>query len=128
MKTVTAAIIVKENKVLLARKRHGKQLAGHWEFPGGKLEPDETLEQCLERELFEELGVKTRICDMFAESEYVYSHGAFKVIAFFAEIKNGDIIPVDHDIVDYIPIKDLLQYNLAPADVPIAEKLIKEKV
>lgn len=128
MKIVTAAIILKDNKVLIARKRQNKDLAGYWEFPGGKLEPNESMEDCLERELFEELGVKAKIGEMFAESEYVYPHGAFNIKAFFAEIIKGDIVPIDHDIVDFIPITELLDYNLAPADIPIAKQLIKAKL
>lgn len=57
MKIVTAAIIFKNNRVLLTRRKSSQKLEGYWEFPGGKIEGNETPQECMERELFEELGV-----------------------------------------------------------------------
>jgi mutator protein MutT len=58
MQIVTCAVIGKDDKILIARRKSGDQMAGKWEFPGGTIEPGETLEQCLKRELLEELGVE----------------------------------------------------------------------
>ena len=59
MRQVTAAVLVRDGKVLIAQRKRGNALAGKWEFPGGKLEPGETSEACLRRELLEEFGVKS---------------------------------------------------------------------
>lgn len=69
MKQVTAAVIEKDGRVLIAQRKTGDALAGKWEFPGGKLEPGETPEACLRRELREEFGVETEIGDFICSSE-----------------------------------------------------------
>lgn len=68
MKTVTAAIVVRDRHVFLARRAVDQKLAGFWEFPGGKLEGDETLRECLVRELREELGVSSTAGTVLRES------------------------------------------------------------
>ncbi len=92
-----------------------------WEFPGGKVEPGETLQQCLERELKEELGLTCQVDEEILRSEYVYEHGSFNLVALKTTIRSGDITLSVHDKFDWVPIKDLLSYHLAPADVPIAK-------
>ena len=67
-KFVTAAIILRDDRVLLARRSSGQKLAGFWEFPGGKVEAGETPESCLARELEEELGIGVHVGRKFAES------------------------------------------------------------
>ncbi len=126
MKTVTAAIIIEDERILLARRGPAQQLAGYWEFPGGKVEEGESLEECLKREIHEELGLATDIGDVFAQSEYHYDHGAFRLIAMRAYIISGEIRLHVHDQAEWVPIPDLLNYDLAPADIPIAQKLIAE--
>jgi 8-oxo-dGTP diphosphatase len=61
MVRVTAAVIEREGQVLIARRGEGRALAGKWEFPGGKIEPGETPEQCLVREVREEFGIEAEI-------------------------------------------------------------------
>ena len=60
-KIVTAAIVLQDNKVLLTRRALGQSLEGYWEFPGGKVEEGESLQECLKREIFEELGVQVML-------------------------------------------------------------------
>ncbi len=72
MKRVTAAIIVKKNHIFLAQRPAGDPLAGKWEFPGGSIEPGETPEQCLTRELCEEFGIRATVGRFFCESRYSY--------------------------------------------------------
>ena len=125
MKQVTAAIIVSDNKVLLARRDEGERLSGFWEFPGGKIEGNESPQSCLERELQEELGLETKAYEVLAESQYHYEHGSFYLLALRTEIIGGEIELNVHDAVEWVSINELMQYKLAPADIPIAEKLKK---
>jgi len=125
MTIVTAAIIIKKNKVLIARRNAGS-LSGFWEFPGGKIEQGETVQECLARELFEEFGVQAKVGEVFAESEYKYDHGTIKLIALHAEIAETKLTSNAHDKVGWINPKDLLSFKLAPADIPIAEKIVDE--
>jgi 8-oxo-dGTP diphosphatase len=82
LKHVAAAIVIKEGKVLVTRRGPGETLEGHWEFPGGKLECDERPQDCIVRELAEELGVSSIAGDVYAQSIYEYPGGAILLISF----------------------------------------------
>ncbi len=123
MKIVTAAIIKKDNKVLLARRNQYQKLAGLWEFPGGKLENGESIQKCIERELNEEFEISSKAGKILTESIYTYEHGSIKLIAIEVEIKNDKFKLKVHDDIQWVEIKNLLNYDLAPADIPIAKYL-----
>jgi len=106
--------------VLLTRRAEGEKLAGCWEFPGGKVQEGETPEACLARELREELTLECTIGARVAASEYHYDHGAFEIVAYEAEIVSGTLTLSVHDQAEWVPIASLLDYLLAPADIPIA--------
>lgn len=122
---VTAAVIRERQTVLLARRAHGEKLAGLWEFPGGKLESGESLASCLQRELREELGVDSRIGEVLCESLYEYEGGAIRLIAMEATLATSNLRPCVHDMVEWVPLNELTQYDLAPADIPIAKWLME---
>ena len=121
MKIVTAAIIRKNNKVLVARRAPGEKLAGLWEFPGGKLEKGETLQECLERELEEEFGLITRSGKEVTSSIYTYEHGSFKIIALESRIISGKIELRVHDKIQWVDIKALHDIDFLPADIAIVD-------
>lgn len=124
-KEVTAAIILDDDgKVFIARRASGENMAGGWEFPGGKREGNETAEECLKRELFEEFGMEARVKDFFCESIYEYPQGAIRLLAYFAEITGGEIRLTVHDDCRWVRADELTGYGLLPADVPVAEKLV----
>ncbi|WP_448873150.1 (deoxy)nucleoside triphosphate pyrophosphohydrolase [Desulfobulbus propionicus] len=125
MKTVTAAILQRDGAILLARRASGQKLAGYWEFPGGKVEAGETLQSCLEREISEELNWVVQAGEVLATSEYVYEHGAIRLVALAAEIVSGAATLTVHDRLEWVPIGRLLEYRLAPADIPIAQSLLR---
>ncbi len=123
--TVTAAIIIRDGCVLLARRPQGDPLAGYWEFPGGKIEPGETPQECLERELLEEFGIRAKAREVVAENFHTYPHGAIRLIAIMTEIEGDEITLSAHETVRWVPIPEILAYRLAPADVPIARKVVE---
>jgi 8-oxo-dGTP diphosphatase len=123
MKVVTAAIIQAGGSFLIARRAPGEKLAGFWEFPGGKVEPNETHQDCLERELQEELGLTIRAGDVITESVYHYEHGSINLVAISASIVEGEIRLSVHDEVEWLSIDKIIGLNLAPADIPIAQQL-----
>ncbi|HAK44799.1 MAG TPA: 8-oxo-dGTP diphosphatase MutT [Spirochaeta sp.] len=97
MKVVAAAIIIRNGRVLICRRAPGEKLAGFWEFPGGKVEPGESLQECLERELREELDV---------------------------EVRAGEIIRLTvHDDYAWVASDVLPDLRLAPADVLLYEHI-----
>lgn len=124
LKIVTAAIIRHKGRVLIARRAHGSE-AGAWEFPGGKLEPGESEEACLARELFEELGIQVEIGPFLAESLYRYNHGQILLRAYEVAWTGGTMQPRVHDRLEWVDLDDLQRFNLLPADVPIAEALVR---
>jgi mutator protein MutT len=125
-KLVTAAILRRGSTVLLTRRAESEKLAGYWEFPGGKAHKSESPEECLARELQEELSLFCSIGAKVAESEYRYDHGTFTVLAYEAAIECGTLELSVHDRAEWVEIGELLDSNLAPADIPIAQALQSE--
>ncbi|TGE30993.1 (deoxy)nucleoside triphosphate pyrophosphohydrolase [Desulfosporosinus sp. Sb-LF] len=123
MKEVTAAIILKDNKILIAQRAPGENLAGKWEFPGGKIEPKETLQECLKREIREELDVDIEVLDFFGESIYPYHSGTIKLMAFWCQWISGDFTMKVHSQIVWASHHELDSYDFAPADIPLVEKL-----
>lgn len=126
MKSVSAAIIIENNTVLLTRRAPGEKLAGYWEFPGGKQEENETILECLEREFREEFNARCRAIEIYAESIYEYDTGSIKLVAIMTALEDKELTPHVHDRIEWLPFDELLSYDLAPADIPIAEKLVNE--
>ena len=91
MRAVTAAVIERDGAILVARRAPGHKLAGLWEFPGGKVEDGESLEECLRRELVEELGISCSIGTVVAGSECHHGDYAIRLIALRATILTGEI-------------------------------------
>ena len=113
---VAAAIIISRGRILIARRGKGQSHEGLWEFPGGKVEPDENPQQCLERELLEELGLKVQAGRVLGESIDRSDHGSFKILAVTARILEGELLPSVHDRVEWTDLNDLEGFDLLPAD------------
>jgi len=124
MKLVTAAIIQNEDKYFIARRGPSEKLSGYWEFPGGKVEDGESLSDCLQRELKEELGISSKIGAILITTDYVYEHGHIQLVAMAAEIVGGEFNLTVHDQYDWLSPSEILKLNLAPADVPVAKFLL----
>lgn len=125
---VTAAVIEKEGKFLIARRKPGSSLAGHWEFPGGKLEKGEGPRGCLRRELQEEFGIDAEVGDHVVSNVHEYDHIKIELRSYRAKYMSGAIKLVDHDKIAWIKPEEFCQYELAPADLPTVEAIIKERV
>lgn len=122
---VMAAIIQQGDQVLLCQRKEGA-LAGKWEFPGGKIENGETPEECLVREIQEELGITIQVKDIFQAVHSHYEHGDFLVISYLAKHVSGEITLRVHSACAWVDCWKLDEYDLAEANVPIAQSL-KEK-
>ena len=122
---VVCGIIFKEDKLFICRRSSNKSLSGYWEFPGGKVEQDETFEASLKRELREELGMDVNVQNYFDTVIHEYENFTIELIAYRCEFIEASYKLTDHDKYEWIDLNTLLNYNLAPADIPIAEKLVK---
>ncbi|WP_373232979.1 8-oxo-dGTP diphosphatase MutT [Cohnella sp.] len=121
---VAAAIIENEQgKLLIAKRRQGKSQAGLWEFPGGKLEPGESPEACLIRELKEEMNIVIEPYERFGVNEHDYGTVQIRLIAYKARYVRGDIRLVDHEECRWVEKGELAKFEWAPADVPFIEWL-----
>jgi 8-oxo-dGTP diphosphatase len=123
---VVCGVIFNENKVFICRRKPTKSLGGYWEFPGGKIENGETNELSLSRELLEELGMKVEIKNFFRTN--IHDYGKFKIelISYKCNFIEANFELTDHDTFEWVNIENLNNWNLAPADIPIANELILE--
>jgi 8-oxo-dGTP diphosphatase len=122
---VIAGIIEKDGHILIGKRKQGRRFAGNWEFPGGSLEKGETHEQCLRRELREELAIEVEVGDLICISEYSYTaEWTIKLIAYGATVISGVFNLNDHEEIRWVKPEDLTNYDFPEADKPIVEKLI----
>src|SRR5690554_3328990 len=122
---VMAAIIQQGDQVLLCQRKEGA-LAGKWEFPGGKIENGETPEECLVREIEEELGIEIEVGEIYQAVHTHYDHGDFLVIGYLAQHTAGEITMRVHSDCAWVDLAELERYDLAQANIPIAKSLKEE--
>ena len=120
---VTAAMLLKDNKIIIAKRGPNDRLANKWEFPGGKVETNETPEQCLKREMKEEFDIDVSVGEYLGSSIYNYSHMSIELMAYRAYWENGEIDLKDHDDFKWISIEQLADFDFAPADMVFVERL-----
>lgn len=120
---VTAAILVKDHKIIIAKRGPNDRLAKKWEFPGGKVENNETPEQCLKREIKEEFDIDVSVGKYLGSSIYHYDHISIELLAYRAYWENGQIHLKDHDDFKWVSLEQLAEFDFAPADLVFVEKL-----
>ena len=104
---VAVGLIFKNNKLLIAKRKNKGLLGGLWELPGGKLKNKETFEQCLEREIFEELNIKIRIINKIGFVKHHYSHFGINMYGFTCDIKSGKPKPLASDAIKWINFEQI---------------------
>ena len=123
--TVTAAVIQQDDKVFIAQRPAKGLLGGMWEFPGGKIEPGETLTACLKREICEELNVDIEVGAPFGVYEHAYTHFKVTLHAFECELLNGDPPQArEHTALRWVRAVELDDYPMGKIDRQIAQKLM----
>ncbi|TDG00091.1 (deoxy)nucleoside triphosphate pyrophosphohydrolase [Paenibacillus piri] len=121
---VAAAIIENdEGFILIARRRKGKSQEGLWEFPGGKLEEGEDPAACLKRELMEEMRIEIAPYEQLSTNDHRYGDLHIHLIAYRARFTGGTIELIDHDDYRWVRIKELKEFQFAPADIKFVELL-----
>ncbi len=121
---VTCAVIVHNGLILATRRGPSMDHAGLWEFPGGKLHPNEPYEDCIHREIKEELHVTIRILGKLEPSEFDYPDKRIRLIPFWAEITGGDLHSIEHDRVEWFAPSQLMRLAWPDPDMPIVEQVI----
>ena len=125
---VTAAIIVRNGDILITQRHVDDRLAGLWEFPGGKIEADETPEQCLQRELREELEMEATIGDALGSSIYHYDHISIELMAYRAFWDGKPFRLVSHQACRWVTPDRLADYLFTPADLPFVRRLAQGEI
>jgi 8-oxo-dGTP diphosphatase len=119
---VVAAVIERDGKLLITRRRAGTHLSGLWEFPGGKREPGETPEQALTREIGEELGARLSVGEPIETVQWQYPDKRVR-LAFFRCAIDGEPRPLEGQEMSWVSPPDLIRYEFPPADATLIERL-----
>jgi 8-oxo-dGTP diphosphatase len=120
-KVVCAVLRRADGRIPLARRARGQHLEGHWEPPGGKVEPGESPESALQRELLEELGLVVSVGQELARTVYHYERGSIELIALAITTCGEVTHTVVHDAVDWFAPGEPTTVAVAPADIPLLQ-------
>jgi 8-oxo-dGTP diphosphatase len=125
MLNVVCAIILKDNKILVTQRNANMKLPFKWEFPGGKIEENESEQECIKREIKEELNIE--IDDLKKITNSIYDYGSFEInlIPFVANYVSGEIQLAEHRDYKWLDKTELLQMDWAEADLPIVNDFLK---
>ncbi|AOT73010.1 (deoxy)nucleoside triphosphate pyrophosphohydrolase [Geosporobacter ferrireducens] len=122
---VTAAVIRKERKILIAQRlAHGDHHL-QWEFPGGKLEIGETPEECLRREILEELNLEIKVLDIFKVVYHAYKSKTILLLCYLCDFIGGEGAALACNDFRWISLEEFLEFSYVEADLPIVEKILK---
>ena len=120
---VSAALIFSGGKLLITQRRVQDHLGGLWEFPGGKREAGETFEQCLVREIQEELGVEITVGELFAEIAHDYPEKSVHLKFFICRLLSGTPQPIECAAVRWVAQVELGRFEFPAADAQLLEQL-----
>lgn len=124
---VTAAAMIRNGKVLIAQREAGSHMEYRWEFPGGKLEPDETPEECIKREIKEELDMDIKVIDIYKVVKFEYEEKDILLLCYLCKILKGEGKSLECNDFKWVTRDELEGFDFVPADLPIVEKLRSEE-
>ena len=120
---VSAALIFRDGKILITQRHTSAHLGGLWEFPGGKCEPGETFEQCLVREIQEELGIEIEVGQLLEEISHAYAEKTVRLKFFICKFISGIPQPLDCAAFKWIEKAEMAEFEFPAADARLLEKL-----
>ncbi|QSO49793.1 (deoxy)nucleoside triphosphate pyrophosphohydrolase [Alicyclobacillus mengziensis] len=119
-------MVHEQQKILCALRSEQMSLSGLWEFPGGKIEPGETSEQALAREIHEELGCTIEVGDFVVTCTHEYLNVCVQLDTYYAEIIYGTPVAKEHQKLEWVNTDALQKLEWAPADMPTVQTLMKK--
>lgn len=125
---VTAAIVVNAGRILITQRHRNDRMAGLWEFPGGKIEAGETPQQCLQRELREELAMDARIGDLVGSRIHHYDHLSIELMAYRAYWNGSPFRLLTHQACQWVAPDRLIAFPFTPADLPFVRQLASGEI
>lgn len=123
---VSCAILIKDNKVLVCQRSSSMSLPLKWEFPGGKIEAGESKENCLKREIKEELHIDIDIIESLTPNVHHYSNFSITLYPFICEVKGGELKKTEHAQILWVDEEELMAFDWAEADIPIVKEFLKK--
>jgi 8-oxo-dGTP diphosphatase len=120
---VSAGLIFRSGQLLITQRHAGDHLGGLWEFPGGKREPGETFEQCLKRELREELGIEVSVGELFERVTHAYSDKTVHLQFFLCQLSAGEPQPLDCAALKWVSREELPTHAFPAADAQLLSRL-----
>ena len=124
---VTAAVIERDGRFLIAQRRPDDgSLGGLWEFPGGTVEAGETPEDCLRRELAEELDIEVQVGELINRNTHSYPHMTIELLAFRVTWLEGEIQLREHTAARWVVPDELDLFQMPPADGPLVRVLVDD--
>lgn len=120
---VVGAVLINEDRVFAAKRGPGKSMAGYWEFPGGKVETDETPEEALARELREELKIDVTVGEFIVTATHEAGTAVIELSTYLCTIIEGVPVLTEHEEFRWLPVSELSDVEWAPADIPTVELL-----
>lgn len=123
---VAAGLVHRDGRYLIARRKPGVHLAGFWEFPGGKRETGESLTECLQRELFEELRIRVDLPIPYRIIRHDYRDKIIELHFFRCAIEQGEPMPIGCEEIRWVYPEDLTQFKFPSADYAVIEALRRD--
>lgn len=125
---VSAALVFRDGKLLITQRHEKSHLGGLWEFPGGKREAGESFEQCLVREIREELGVGISVGDLFEEIAHDYPEKSVRLKFFLCRLDSGEPQALGCAAFKWIRQSELKEFEFPAADARLLEKLCRRNL
>lgn len=120
---VVGAVIIQDGRIFAAKRGEGKSMAGFWEFPGGKIEPGESPQAALTRELEEELRIRAEVDEYLTTTRHNTGTVVVELSTYICDLVSGTPILTEHEEVRWVTADKLTDLTWAPADVPTVELL-----
>ncbi len=122
---VAGGVMVRDDQFLIAQRKANDRFGLLWEFPGGKREPGETFEECLRRELIEELGVEVEVGQKLTTVIHHYEQRTLHLHIYFCRLVSGEPRPIECEAVRWVTLETMLMHPFPPANRRVLEALVE---
>ncbi len=120
---IGVACIIRDKKILIQTRPKGKSFVGKWEFPGGKIEPGETSQECVIREIKEELGVEITAEEKFFQDKHYFKNTILVLNFHKCQIISGEPAPQENQKIEWVSLAETKNFKFLPTNYNIAKKL-----
>ena len=119
-------VVKRDGRVLICQRKTDDTLGDFWEFPGGKCEPGESLQECLARELMEEVAIKARVVRKLTPIEHDYPDVCVRLHPFLCEHLEGEATAIECQRTKWVEASELSGYQFPPANESLLEEVVRE--